>query len=118
MRTVCFTIDVEPDCPPYLATQYRGVTNGLPAVLELLARRNVPATCFCTGDVAQRFPRAVDELVTRGHELGCHGHTHRRFDEIAATDAEWEIGESARTLRAFGVPVTSFRAPNLRFPNQ
>jgi peptidoglycan-N-acetylglucosamine deacetylase len=118
MRTVCFTIDVEPDCPPYLATQYRGVTNGLPAILDLLERHGVPATCFCTGDVAQRFPRAVDDLLSRGHELACHGQTHRRFDEIDATAAEWEIGESARALRTFGVPVTSFRAPNLRFPNR
>jgi hypothetical protein len=37
------------------------------------------------------------------------------MDAIAA---EWEIAESVRTLRAFGVPVTSFRAPNLRFPNR
>jgi peptidoglycan/xylan/chitin deacetylase (PgdA/CDA1 family) len=118
MRTVCFTIDVEPDCPPYLATQYRGVTNGLPALLEVLGRHGTPATCFCTGDVAQRFPHAVEAMLSRGHELACHGQTHRRFDQIAADDAEWEVAESVRTLRAFGAPVTSFRAPNLRFPNR
>jgi peptidoglycan-N-acetylglucosamine deacetylase len=118
MRTVCFTIDIEPDCPPYLATQYRGVSGGLPLLLDLLAKRNVAATCFCTGDVAERFPEAVRELLGRGHELGSHGHTHRRFDEMPAADADAEIATSSRVLRGFGARVTSFRAPNLQLPRQ
>jgi peptidoglycan-N-acetylglucosamine deacetylase len=116
-RTVCFTIDVEPDCPPYLATQYRGITEGLPTLLAVLRERGVSTTCFCTGDVARRYPAAVERLLSDGHELGCHGHTHRRFDEISAPDAKWEIGESVAVLRSFGTGVTSFRAPNLRFPS-
>jgi peptidoglycan/xylan/chitin deacetylase (PgdA/CDA1 family) len=117
MRTVCFTIDIEPDCPPYLSTQYRGVTDGLPRLLGALKQRGVPATAFCTGEVALLHPQAVEAVLAHGHELGCHGHTHRRFDQIDRDAARWEIQESTRALRAFGASVTSFRAPNLRFPN-
>jgi peptidoglycan-N-acetylglucosamine deacetylase len=117
MLEVSLGIDVEPDCPPYLATQYRGVTDGLPRVLDALDAAGVPTTCFCTGEVAERHPRRVADLVARGHELGCHGHTHRPFDTLSPADARRELSCSTAALRAFGVPVQSFRAPNLRFPD-
>lgn len=118
MRDVSLGIDVEPDCPPYLATQYRGIREGLPRLLDLLDHAGVPVTCFCTGDVAERHPASVRDILARGHELGCHGHTHRPFDTLDEGDARREIELSTTTLRAFGAPVTSFRAPNLRFPDR
>jgi len=118
MLEVSFGIDVEPDCPPFLATQYRGVVDGLPRVLDVLKEMGVPATCFCTGEVAEKYPERIRDLSARGHELGCHGHTHRPFDTLDAREAREEISQSTRVLRSFGVPVTSFRAPNLRFPDR
>ncbi|MBW3534738.1 MAG: polysaccharide deacetylase family protein [Gemmatimonadetes bacterium] len=114
-RTVCFSVDVEPDCPPYLAG-WRGVEEGLPALLGLLADAEVTATFFTTGETAERHPAAVASIVAAGHELGCHGHTHRRFDGMDPADARDEVERSSATLRAFA-PVTSFRAPNLSLPD-
>ena len=113
--TVAFTVDVEPDCPPYLAG-FRGIEHGMPALLDLLAEESVPATCFTTGDVARRYPAIVERLVREGHELACHGMTHRAFTSLDADEAKREIDDSARVLRAFA-PVRSFRAPYLRFPS-
>jgi len=118
MLEVSLGIDVEPDCPPYLATQYRGVVNGLPRILDALDALGVAATCFCTGDVATRFPHRVRDLVQRGHELASHGHAHRPFDTLSPTEAREDIVTSTAVLRSFGAPVTSFRAPNLRFPDR
>jgi peptidoglycan/xylan/chitin deacetylase (PgdA/CDA1 family) len=118
MLQVSLGIDVEPDCPPYLATQYRGVRDGLPRLLDMLDALNVPTTCFCTGEVAERFPERIHDIVRRGHELACHGHTHRPFDTLSRPEAEAEIVRSTAVLRSFGKPVTSFRAPNLRFPDK
>jgi len=118
MLRVSLGIDVEPDCPPYLATQYRGVTDGLPRILDALDGVGIPTTCFCTGEVAERFPDRVHDLIARGHELASHGHTHRAFDSLPAAEARNEIATSARVLRSFGQPVTSFRAPYLRFPDR
>ncbi|HMC53725.1 MAG TPA: polysaccharide deacetylase family protein [Gemmatimonadaceae bacterium] len=117
MLQVSLGIDVEPDCPPYLATQYRGVRDGLPRLLDLLDGAGVKTTCFCTGAVAEQYPTRVADIVRRGHELGCHGQTHRPFDALSRNDAEREISQSTATLRSFGASVTSFRAPNLRFPD-
>jgi peptidoglycan-N-acetylglucosamine deacetylase len=114
---VCITVDFEPDCPPYLSSTFRGIEHGAPALLSLFAELGIPATYFTTGDVAARFPEAVRALVRDGHELGCHGVSHTAFDTLGEEDARHEIEDSVRLLRTFA-PVTSFRAPYLRFPER
>lgn len=113
---VAFTVDLEPDCPPFLHG-YRGIERGLPALLSLLAELSVPATFFTTGDVAARYPYAVERVVDAGHELGCHGMTHTAFTSMDVGAARREVEDSAEILRMFGT-VTSFRAPYLRFPDE
>src|SRR5262245_28076948 len=111
---VAITVDMEHDCPPFL-TSYRGVTEGAPRLLDLLAAEGVPATFFTTGDVARRYPETVEAIVAGGHELGCHGDSHRRFSTLDRDTARQEIEQASETLRRF-YPVTAFRAPNLDFP--
>ena len=113
---LCITVDLEHDCPPFLTT-YRGVTEGMPRLLDLLARENAPATFFCTGDVARKHPEIVRRLVAEGHELGCHGDTHTRFGGMDRAQATKELVDARATLDPFA-KVTSFRAPNLDFPNE
>jgi peptidoglycan-N-acetylglucosamine deacetylase len=112
---VALTVDFEPDCPPYLSSTFRGVEQGAPRLLELFADTGVRATYFTTSEVAERYPAAVRALLAAGHELGCHGVTHTAFDRMDEAAARWEIEQSSRVLRDFS-PVTSFRAPYLRFP--
>ena len=112
---VSITVDFEPDCPPYLSSTFRGIEEGAPALLALFAELGVRATYFTTGQVAELYPGAVRALVDAGHELGCHGVTHTAFDTLDEPTARWEIESSAERLRGFA-PVTSFRAPYLRFP--
>lgn len=111
---VALTVDMEPDCPPFLWT-WRGVTEGAPRLLDLFAREAIPVTWFTTGDTARLHPQAVEAIVAGGHELGCHGISHQRFDWMSRESAAHEIGDSVRRLRGFA-EVTSFRAPYLRFP--
>ena len=112
---VCITVDVEHDCPPYLTT-YRGITEGMPRLLDLLASEGVSGTFFTTGDVARRFPTTVRRILDEGHELGSHGDTHRRFSALDPAEARAEIVNSSKTLREFGGKVVAFRAPNLDLP--
>lgn len=112
---VAFTVDVEPDCPPYL-TGFRGVEQGMPRLLDMLAEEQIRATFFTTGDVASRYPAVVGRIVSEGHELASHGMTHRAFTALDAGEARREIEESATILRR-SAPVTSFRAPYLQFPS-
>ncbi len=111
---VAITIDLEHDCPPFLHT-YRGMEEGAPRFFDLVEQADVPVTCFTTGDVARRYPDVMRRIVDNGHELGCHGDTHKRFSMMDAQEARKEIADSTATLRDWG-DVTSFRAPNLDFP--
>ena len=111
---VCFTVDVEPDCPPYLST-WRGIDEGFPLLLDLLEAEGVPATCFTTGEVARRYPDRVARAVAAGHELGCHGDQHRSFAALDRAAAVAEIARSSDVLRTFA-PVRAFRAPYLKLP--
>jgi peptidoglycan/xylan/chitin deacetylase (PgdA/CDA1 family) len=112
---VALTVDFEPDCPPYLSTTFRGIEHGAPRLLALFDEMGIRATYFTTSEVAERYPESVHALLADGHELGCHGVTHTPFDRMDEPTATWEIAHSARVLRGFA-PVTSFRAPYLRFP--
>ncbi len=111
---VCITVDMEPDCPPYLWT-WRGMEEGAPRLLDLFASEGVKTTCFITGDSARHSPDVAARVVVDGHELASHGMTHRPFPALDRNDARGEIAESAKVLREFG-EIVSFRAPNLMFP--
>lgn len=113
---VYLTADVEPDCPPYLWT-WRGMEEGFPRLLDLFADEGVTGTFFVTGDTAQRYPEAVDAILAQGLELGCHGFSHEAFDTFDEARAQDEIARTNAILRRHG-PVTSFRAPYLRFPEE
>jgi peptidoglycan/xylan/chitin deacetylase (PgdA/CDA1 family) len=92
------------------------MADGAPLLLDLFAEARVPVTFFTTGETATRFPDFVERLLAEGHELGCHGMTHRAFTSMTREEAEREIQESSAILRAWA-PVTAFRAPYLRFPD-
>lgn len=112
---VCITVDMEPDCPPFLWT-WRGMIEGAPLLLDVFARHEIATTCFTTGETARQHPAMVERMVAEGHELASHGMTHTPFPGLDRDTARWEIETSAEILRKFA-PVTSFRAPNLLFPH-
>jgi peptidoglycan/xylan/chitin deacetylase (PgdA/CDA1 family) len=115
-KRVFLSVDVEQDCPPFLST-WRGVEEGMPRLLDLFRDERIRSTFFTTGQVAERYPQHVARVLWEGHELGCHGHSHQRFDQISRGGAEQELKQASHTLRLLGAPVESFRAPNLQFPD-
>lgn len=114
MPDLYLTVDLEPDCPPYIEG-WRGMEEGAPGLLSLLREMGHKATFFTTGQTAQRFPEIMDTVTEDGHEVACHGHTHRSFARMSWNEAEEELTRSTGVLRAWG-PVTAFRAPYLNFP--
>ena len=113
MPEVAFTVDVEQDVPSSLGT-WRGMEEGLPSLLGLLSKLEVPATFFVTGQAAEKFPKLIRE-VSREHEVGCHGYEHERFDKISAKEQLWRIELATKILtEVTGRRISGFRAPNFR----
>ncbi len=46
-------------------------------LLDLFDEYNTKATFFVLGWVADRIPSIVKEIADRGHEIACHGYSHR-----------------------------------------
>lgn len=115
MKNITITIDVEEDCPPML-TSTRGMEEGLPKLLDLLKKEGIKATFFVTGVMAEQYPDLIRRIPKEGHELGCHGYNHARFDRMKKEDARVALNHAGSVLRKFEKQVVSFRAPNLQFP--
>jgi polysaccharide deacetylase family protein (PEP-CTERM system associated) len=80
--------------------------------LEILARRNVRATFFVLGSVADRHPRLVERIVSSGHEVASHGFSHRRVFELDETSFADELTRASAALERAGAPrPIGFRAP-------
>jgi peptidoglycan/xylan/chitin deacetylase (PgdA/CDA1 family) len=117
MPQVALTIDVEQDAPPFLNT-WQGVEKGLPLMLELLAKHDVPATFFVTGLAAEGFPGLIAEISQR-HEVSCHGYEHERFDRLAVEEQRQRIQKGTEILQAItGTKPPGFRAPNFKLTVQ
>ena len=113
---IYMTVDVEPDCPPFLWT-WRGIDEGMPKLMDLLQDEDVRATFFTTGASAEYAPDCIADIIAKGHELACHGYSHQSFRKMDMEQARDEITRTNQILRSYA-PVTSFRAPYLTFPER
>src|SRR2546422_985939 len=81
------------------------VTVGVPETLNLLERRGVRATFFVPGRVAEAHPDSVRDIVSAGHELGCHGYEHVAPFRMSAEEEERDFDRAREALEPFGTPV-------------
>jgi peptidoglycan/xylan/chitin deacetylase (PgdA/CDA1 family) len=83
-----------------------------PAVLDELARLGVPATFFVLGVEVLKAPDLARRIVADGHELGCHGFAHPRFDLLSAEEAREDLERGMDAIEsATGVRPRWFRPP-------
>jgi peptidoglycan/xylan/chitin deacetylase (PgdA/CDA1 family) len=89
-----------------------GLARGLPRVLAVLERFGVAATFYVPGVIAQRHRDEIGAILAAGHELGHHGHTHRRPDTLTMADQHAELADGLAALSELaGGPVRGYRAP-------
>ncbi len=82
------------------------------ALLDMLDRRQVRATFFVLGYVAEHYPELVRGILAGGHEVGSHGHMHTRVYEMTPGAFAADLDRSLAALGGAGAPlITAFRAP-------
>jgi len=94
-----------------MSHQAYGPRVGVPRILELLERHGLPATFFVPGETAQRWPATVEAILDAGHEIGCHGHTHRSLLEMTEAEQLEDLESSLAVLRGLGAEPRGYRAP-------
>jgi peptidoglycan/xylan/chitin deacetylase (PgdA/CDA1 family) len=118
----CFDLDAEsavlsgsPEAASRMSVmthQSYGPVTGVPRLLDMLDRHNVPATFFVPGYSARRYPDVVRSILARGHEVAHHGYLH---EPLTGVDEATEIGYLERGLEALfevtGERPLGYRAP-------
>lgn len=98
--------------PATWAGREKRVHVGTDRILALLAGTASKATFFVLGWIARQSPALVRRIADAGHEVGCHGDTHRRIFEMTLPEFREEVRRSRSTLQEIlGREVTAFRAP-------
>lgn len=84
----------------------------LDRILDGLDSRNIKATFFCTGLMAQDFPQVVKLIQSRGHEIGCHSNHHTWMNKMTEAEAKEDTHAAVDALeQCIGQKVLSYRAP-------
>lgn len=82
-------------------------------ILEMLAEREVKATFFTLGWIAERYPQLVRDIVQGGHELASHGYGHERASDLSPEAFSQDIQRAKALLEDLGgAPVLGYRAPS------
>ncbi|MDP2689565.1 MAG: DUF3473 domain-containing protein, partial [Deltaproteobacteria bacterium] len=80
-------------------------------ILDLLDGHGVKATFFVLGWVAERHPKLVVEIQRRGHEIACHGYSHRLAYDLSRNEFREDTRRAKRLLEDLtGEPVAGYRA--------
>jgi len=82
-------------------------------VLEILAARNLRATCFVVGWVAEKYPALVREIAAAGHEIGCHSYAHRCVFDLTPEEFRQDTLQAQSAIEdACGIRPFAYRAPS------
>ena len=80
-------------------------------ILDLLKRENIPATFFCVGTNAVKYPETIQRILDAGHALGNHTMRHEKGTSVSKKTYLDSIEEASKHI-----PSTLFRPPYGRLP--
>lgn len=80
-------------------------------LLELFEKNNIHATFFVLGWVAERYADLVREIVHHGHEVACHGYSHRLVYQQTSQEFQAETKRAKDIIEdQIQKPVIGYRA--------
>ncbi len=87
------------------------VEQNIDRILALFDERDVKATFFFLGWIAERHPEMVRRVVAEGHELASHGWSHVRVTQQNPDEFRADVTRTRALLEDIaGVPVIGYRA--------
>ncbi len=80
-------------------------------LLGMFSDGGIKATFFVLGWVAERYPALVRSIAAQGHEIACHGYSHRLVYDQSPEEFREETHRSKRVLEDLAqTPVLGYRA--------
>ncbi len=88
-------------------------------LLELLAARDIRATFFVLGWVAERHPRLIRTIAQNGHEVASHGYAHEMVTAQTPGTFREDIRKARKILEdVSGEAVLGYRAPTFSISSE
>lgn len=83
----------EEPAPRYVALTFDDGPSGpiTQQLLDGLAQRNAKATFFLCGYRLEKYPDLAAQIAAGGHELGCHGYSHKLFPQLCERELLQEL---------------------------
>lgn len=82
------------------------------SILDILAARQIKATFFIVGWIAEKYPELVKEISGQGHEIACHSYKHQRIQALSKEAFREDTRKSKEILEDIcGKKVSGYRAP-------
>jgi len=76
-------------------------------------KKKIKATFFVLAWIAERLPRIVREIQSRGHEIASHGCNHELPELLSADELKQDLTDSKKLLEDItGAEVAGYRAPS------
>ena len=89
-----------------------GANVGMPRLLDVLERCEVPATFFVPAHTASTYPDIVKRIVAAGHEVSCHGYVHESPVGLPLEEERRLLAQSIEVLeKVTGVRPVGYRSP-------
>ncbi|MGV8104209.1 MAG: XrtA system polysaccharide deacetylase [Mesotoga sp.] len=88
-------------------------------ILDILDEKNIKATFFVLGWIAERVPGLVKEIVSRGHEVASHGYNHQLNYNLDSDALRKDLENSKKLLEDItGIEVMGYRAPTFSISDE
>jgi len=88
-------------------------------ILDLLGKRDLRATFFVLGWVAERHPDLIRRIARGGHEVASHGYAHELITTQTPAQFREDVRRAKRTLEdLIGEPILGYRAPSFTITSE
>lgn len=85
---------------------------GVPRILKMFQRRDMPASWFIPGHSLETFPDSVKMIADAGHEIGAHGYSHENPVAMSEQQEEDVLAYSVELIeKATGKAPRGYVAP-------
>jgi peptidoglycan/xylan/chitin deacetylase (PgdA/CDA1 family) len=100
-----------------LASMLRyGPETAVPRIVNAFARFGLRQTFFVPGWCIEHYPRAVEQILAGGHEIGHHGYIHENPNRLSLEQEREFLGRGIDCIvKATGQRPRGYRAPSYGF---